>query len=531
MSAPGELSCDAVRAQLLEWARGGGTPLPPLVGLHLPTCGVCRRVAAEVEAGLEGWRAAVARPMPPALGERVLGRLQPEIREAAARARAARRQRQMRAGAGAALALAASVLLFVWWRPGSPSGALLELAQTGRSFGEATVVGAGSGPRQMIAGKPLSLAVGDQIQTAEASRAEVKVGSERAMILSASSLRLESLAANDVMVHLARGSVVVEVEPGHAKKKRFRVRTADAEVQVEGTLFRVRIGANGTEVAVARGSVRVRSLGGQELRLRSGSQAEVVPGGLREIAGGAELESELAEAFADAPPAEPPASSSPSTSTQPQELVEEDASAEVPSRVPAADRDRARHAARLASRRCEEARLGLRSFRRQSAVIRAERTVEVADCFFATGDKVRSLQLYEEVARRYSATAAGGNAAYEIGRIASLLGNSGKAQRAFGRYLERFPKGPLASEAMFRICTLQRQQKRSEAALDCSRKFRTRFPGSNRIAEAHFLEATVLRERGDCVGAVEAYTRSLESPGPLAEEAREWRDWCSRPAP
>jgi outer membrane protein assembly factor BamD (BamD/ComL family) len=151
----------------------------------------------------------------------------------------------------------------------------------------------------------------------------------------------------------------------------------------------------------------------------------------------------------------------------------------------------------------------------------------VGDCHLAARAWSRALATFTMIAREFANTPAGQNATYEQGRIALYQGKRQLARRAFGSYLERYPRGPLAADARYHECTFALEDRAYQAALECIRGYRRDYPQAKRVADSHFMEATILREGfSDCTGAVAAYERYLRRPGELAEQARQWRDHC-----
>jgi TolA-binding protein len=182
-------------------------------------------------------------------------------------------------------------------------------------------------------------------------------------------------------------------------------------------------------------------------------------------------------------------------------------------------------AIRGSCRRAAEQAARLRSG--SGAGLRAEARMMVADCHHAAGQLETALELYREVATDYARTAAGQNAAYEAARLAQKLGKTEEARRAFEAFARHNRGHPLAAEALFRVCVADATTERTEAALQCLRLFRQRYPRHRRRAESFLLEATLLRtEAHDCAGAIAAYDAYLEQPGELEEQARQWRAWC-----
>lgn len=527
-------ACARVREELFEQARAGAPS--PEMSQHLESCASCRRLNAQTRVFLEDQRALAERPMPFGLEERVFSRLRDDIAEAAAAAKLRNpwwsgwRAWWPKAVVGGGLALAAAVAVLLTFRPASTVD---EVTRGGRLRGAVALRSKGKPVAPLLEGAGLTTE--NRIEVSSMSRAELLIGAERAMVMADSSVALESLAGSDVVLRLHQGTIVVEVAPGVALSKRFRVMTAQAEVQVTGTLFRVSANADSTRVDVAHGSVVVRAENRAEVTVKSGQQAVVTAGGNEVRAASPEVARELQAAFEMLDAAEPAAvvvTAPPDADEPPPPRAVRPIRRTSPSRQNTAAPATGGHLEQnLEAGECALAEAELQSLTNAPADVQAERSVAVADCFYAEGNLPRALARYEEVALRFAQTPSAANATYERGRVAAQLGQLARAQAGFDAYLERFPSGPLAGEALFRKCGLLQLQQLRAQSLTCLEQYRSRFPTGPRAAASHYQEGTLLRESGDCPGALRAYARYLKNPGPLAASAREWSAWCKRATP
>lgn len=519
MTEPLPPDCQRARYEFFESTRG--TPLSPEVERHLETCSGCSLLAGQAQTLIAEVQTSASEPMPLGMQERVLSRLRDDLSEAAA---SPRRERSIgwwpKVGFGLATTMAAAAVLFLVW-PRAAS-VVVEEARAGRQWGGVTLRGA-----PVISGA--RLVTSDVLELGPKAQAEMLIGSERIIAMANSSVALESLSRNDVSLRLLRGEVVVEVE--HQKSKRFRVLTSDAEVRVTGTLFRVRASGDGTVVDVARGSVVVRVAGRAEVTVRPGHQVRTFGTQSEQRAADPEVERELEGAFTMLEVTEPLEAEPEAVTSFPKQRKRVHRAKTTAPRDVGAGAASELHVESPSSSEgeCETARQEV--LKPAPPSVQAERLMEVADCFYAEGELRQSLAAYQEVARRFSSTPSADNATYESGRVAAQLGDLGVAQAGFDSYLERFPNGPLAGEALFRKCGLYQQQQQRPQTLDCLRRYRSQFRQGPRTAATHYVEATLLRQAGDCQGAVQAYARYLEAPGPLADKAREWSAWCLRAKP
>ena len=140
-----------------------------------------------------------------------------------------------------------------WTALTAAMAACLALAIALSSFGDGGIGTIAYGEGQFLASRTLAqsrLADNSALTTGDSGRALATLDNERIAVFinQNSSLRLIS----NEKVNLTRGEVWINVEENSGY---FAVETPDCVVEVHGTTFGVRIGENGTEVALASGEV------------------------------------------------------------------------------------------------------------------------------------------------------------------------------------------------------------------------------------------------------------------------------------
>lgn len=115
-----------------------------------------------------------------------------------------------------------------------------------------------SGPRSAAVGERLS--GGQTIETREGVAA-VELGDGVAVLVGGNSLVAIGANPNALEVELKSGSLLASVTPGRGRS-RFAVTTAAGKVMVKGTVFKVSVDDNRSEVKVLRGEVELVSRGG-----------------------------------------------------------------------------------------------------------------------------------------------------------------------------------------------------------------------------------------------------------------------------
>jgi hypothetical protein len=144
----------------------------------------------------------------------------------------------------------------------------------------------------------------------------------------------------------------------------------------------------------------------------------------------------------------------------------------------------------------------------------------------AAGDSRRALGLYRMLAQRGGA--AGENAEYEIGRVLrDSLHQPREAVAAWRAYRAQHPRGLLRIESDLSVIeTLVSVGDKAGAVTEAS-DFIRRYPESERRLEVARLAGDLLRERGDCSGAVNAYNVALATGRARRESARSLTDGIS----
>jgi ferric-dicitrate binding protein FerR (iron transport regulator) len=128
----------------------------------------------------------------------------------------------------------------------------------------------------------------------------------------------------------------------------------------------------------------------------------------------------------------------------------------------------------------------------------------------AAGEPRKALGLYRALALRGGA--AGENAEYELGRLLrDGLHQPHEALLAWRSYRVDHPHGMLRVEADISVIETLVSLGDKEGALSESSEFIKRYPDSERRMEMARLTGDLLRERGDCGAAIDAYNLALGS--------------------
>lgn len=366
------------------------------------------------------------------------------------------------------------------------------------------------------------------LQTNDVGHARVSFGPARWALRPKSRASWHASGKDGATIALSAGDVVAELDPNAGMH--LGVTTTRANVFVKGTIFEVSSDTTSTVVSVARGLVEVQPRKGGSVLVEAGERLIITDAGQRttrlnpaEVQAMRHALSAAEEGVAPLPTREP----------SPEVAAQDTSTASAPPR-------RARRApshhdeapldalATMAKRGQCSALAGGIEARKLAAHEKAQALVMLADCHLAQSDKDRALKIYEMVARNFAQTTSGMNATYEAGRLRLERGERAAARTAFQTYLRQQPRGPLASEASFRVCAIDVDQHELGRALACLRKHQLQYAHDERAGDAIFLEATILREQSDCAHAVDAYARYLQRGGDHVEQARQWRAWCEK---
>lgn len=301
---------------------------------------------------------------------------------------------------------------------------------------------------------------GETLRAGAHGHIDVELGYSRVELDRNSAVRFDRMTAQHLEMSLVEGRVDVSFHPPGQGVQTLAVQTRAAVIRVVGTRFSVEVNARGdTTVAVTEGVVEVEfRRAGEVRRVVSGESLEVLadPGDAVERAVRDALADELAEAestdvmdFSD---------------TLDVADMALDAEAESESRHAEARARRSRSRRTLASAR-EQLRAGKHKAARRvllevakhgaTSGYRAEAYTLVAESFTAQGYIPRAISAYRDAAGVASSQSAGHNALFAVGRLLERYQQDREgAADAYREYLERAPRGALASQANAALCRL-----------------------------------------------------------------------------
>lgn len=527
MTTTPPLTCDDVAALLFEGVRPGASDAPG-IREHMQRCDGCRALQDEIQATVLGTRRLAEDEASAWPAQRVLARLGPTIRDVAQRRQPGRRAWlswwQLATAGAVAIALAA-LPITRWLRPTEVAGQVVACE------GAVTVRHRGT---TLAATTQTMIHSGDSVEVG--ARARLAAGLARALVTASSATRLAVLRldARGMQIRLETGALVTDVDPHDPRGGELTYSLPRADVHVLGTVLRVRSSATQDEVAVVRGKVRVEPRGMTAVVLTAGERLILSDAGLRrdslsssdvdDIRAALDV-TRWSAAATHVVTADTAQINGPVTPTKPPRRSTSSGTKSATSSS-TFSLDRVNDLVRAGDCAAAES-LASGADARTPAADRAEGWVLVADCYVRVGGVDRAMAIYATVADKYARTHAAQNATYQRGRVALQAGDRKTARGAFTAYVSRYAKGPLATEARYRLCTLDVEEERHASALACVRKYRRDYPTGARAHETYFVEATILRSvLNDCREAIVAYDRYLEQPGDLGEQAQRWREFC-----
>lgn len=369
------------------------------------------------------------------------------VAEDPARKARAGRRRRARATWGASVAVAAAAGALIAF------GVLDEPALAPYASGAHYELRMGDGGMQRGTVHP-----GETLKAGPLGHVDVELGYSRVEIARSSAVRFDRMSAKTLQMSVVEGRIDVDFHPPAKGVQTLAVQTRAARVLVVGTRFSVEVDARGdTSVVVAEGIVEVvPRAGGETRRVAAGESVSVLvdPGDAVERAVRDALTDELAEPDLDLSGVD--------------ELVEPVAPqntplAEEPPR-PSARELRLRSERLLTSAR-EQLRAGKHQPARRAllgvaqgdahAGVRAEAHTLLAESFTAQGDIPGALAAYRDAARVGSSLPVGHNAVFALARVLERYQQDRDGARAaFEQYLQRAPRGALASQARAGLCRL-----------------------------------------------------------------------------
>jgi hypothetical protein len=309
------------------------------------------------------------------------------------------------------------------------------------------------------------------------------------MFRSGSSGRLHRLGGDGAEVFLEQGRLEARVV--HAPATLWLVHAGPYRVRVTGTRFAVVWMAARLDVSLFEGSVVIDgAVLGAGVPLRAGQRLSVDRGMVRTDPLGAD-EAGGTATMALAVPAAPGASPAPAAVVAPEApgavearaarsidspIPEVPASEAAPARTRAAeDADwlaLAKHGAYTeafsAARRVGWARLCHR--------LDAHRLLILGDVARYAGARARGREAFEALVSRFPRDPLAADAVFSLGRLAFESGKSDRAARWFRRYVDDWPHGPLADQAVGRLVECAIHMHDAEAARGAARAYLARAP-------------------------------------------------------
>jgi transmembrane sensor len=266
---------------------------------------------------------------------------------------------------------------------------------------------------------------------------------------------------HEVALELERGRGRFEVTPD--RKRRYRVRAGQVEVEVLGTAFEVERLAASTRVRVEHGVVRVAWRGGTST-LRAGEQGLFPPRSQSDP----QTHAASSAASTAVPEALAPEANGPTPQLALDEVREQ----------PALARQRWRALARAGKHREAFGSLGRKPVEDLPGLLLA------ADAARLSGHPREAARYLERLVQRYPESAPARLAAFTLGRLALYeLKQPSLAARSFARAYALDPSGPLAEDALAREAEAYHRAGDAERAQNAAQRYLQRFPNGARGSE------------------------------------------------
>lgn len=168
----------------------------------------------------------------------------------------------------------------------------------------------------------------------------------------------------------------------------------------------------------------------------------------------------------------------------------------------------------MARRDCDETRVLVARYLEDldDAAEAARAAMLEAECWLRANDKARALPVLDRIAKDYQGQPGAQSALFEAATARADLKQSIDAIAGFDAYLQRYPKGTFAESAAFRRCELLNQQSGHKVASSCLGDFVERFPKGRRAGDALLLAGSLdcADERySDATKAFWAYTEHM----------------------
>jgi transmembrane sensor len=312
------------------------------------------------------------------------------------------------------------------------------------------------------------------IIASEAARVLEFDDSTRVELAAHGELRVTDLRSNGATVRLTHGEVALSVH--HEDDTSWQVAAGPWSVHVTGTQFSVAWNPT-TEhfrVAVIEGSVRVEGPEGDVAKLRAGESL------VRERAESTEVanhelnvepaEADIAETEAIVEPANPEVSPDP-VPIKPSKI-------DKPIDWQALAKDSLYAEAWAALEDSKGGVLG------EAEHVDVDAMLDLADVARFTEHRGDAKRVLERLRERFAGSVQAGDAAFELGRIASDGGNDAQAATWFETYLDERPNGSLVNDALVRLMNAYDSLARVDDARSAATRYLARQPDGTHASKA-----------------------------------------------
>ncbi len=139
----------------------------------------------------------------------------------------------------------------------------------------------------------------------------------------------------------------------------------------------------------------------------------------------------------------------------------------------------------------------------------------------ARGKAAEALTALDGASSRFVATSLGPLLKFHAAEAAQALGNLDEARARFLKIAESSPDDPLADDALVRAAGIALEARDYVAAKALAQSLPTKFPRTDRLADAHLIEARVALAEKDPKGAIALLESALgpDKPGPATAQA------------
>ena len=139
----------------------------------------------------------------------------------------------------------------------------------------------------------------------------------------------------------------------------------------------------------------------------------------------------------------------------------------------------------------------------------------------ARGKAAEALATLDDASAKFAATPLGPLLKFHAAEAAQALGKLDDARARFLKVAESAPDDPLADDALVRAAGIALEARDFPAAKSIAQSLPAKFPGTDRRADAHLIEARVALAEKDAKGAIALLEAAIgpDNPGPATSQA------------